>query len=124
MNANKIFIGPVYKVTKYEFMEKPSGPKVDKEFEVIPKYSNAILIEIKDNEYVLLENFHLYLYLRKFFPSFKNKVILKDLDLLTLELGKTFIRKENLKPYLIVKANKPVEAQISLKKVKKRQARK
>ena len=62
MNANKIFIGPVYKVTKYEVMEKPSGPKVDKEFEVIPKYSNAILIEIKDNEYVLLENFHLYLY--------------------------------------------------------------
>ena len=124
MNANKIFIGPVYKVTKYEFMEKPSGPKVDKEFEVIPKYSNAILIEIKDNEYVLLENFHLYLYLRKFFTSFKNEVILKDLDLLTLELGKTFIRKENLKPYLIVKANKPVEAQISLKKVKKRQARK
>lgn len=116
MNSNRIFIGDIYCLTRFQIEESCGAyflqPKK------INQSKNNVLIKLKEDEYVRIEDFHYYFALRKIFPELMQNKILKPYNPETATEGLEYVDPLNMKSYISSPTN------VSLRIAKKRQVRK
>ena len=125
MTSAKIFIGNIYIITACTILEEEVTVnhrtyKINKQQQVEPK---QILIKLKENEFIRLTDFQPYFYLRNVFPTFFKEKIIQNYNINNLETGYQYIKEEELVPYIKITASQQIKIPVSLRRIKKKQAK-
>ena len=125
MTSAKIFIGNIYTITACTILEEEVTVnhrtyKINKQQQVEPK---QILIKLKENEFIRLTDFQPYFYLRNVFPTKKKKKIIQNYNINNLKTGYQYIKEEELVPYIKITASQQIKIPVSLRRIKKKQAK-
>ena len=125
MTSAKIFIGNIYTITACTILEEEVTVnhrtyKINKQQQVEPK---QILIKLKENEFIRLTDFQPYFYLRNVFPTFFKEKIIQNYNINKLKAGYQYIKEEELVPYIKITASQQIKIPVSLRRIKKKQAK-
>ena len=125
MTSAKIFIGNIYTITACTILEEEVTVnhrtyKINKQQQVEPK---QILIKLKENEFIRLTDFQTYFYLRNVFPTFFKEKIIQHYNINKLKTGYQYIKEEELVPYIKITASQQIKIPVSLRRIKKKQAK-
>ena len=125
MTSAKIFIGNIYTITACTILEEEVTVnhrtyKINKQQQVEPK---QILIKLKENEFIRLTDFQPYFYLRNVFPTFFKEKIIQNYNINNLKTGYQYIEEEELVPYIKITASQQIKIPVSLRRIKKKQAK-
>lgn len=125
MTSAKIFIGNIYTITACTILEEEVTVnhrtyKINKQQQVEPK---QILIKLKENEFIRLIDFQPYFYLRNVFPTFFKEKIIQNYNINNLKTGYQYIKEEELVPYIKITASQQIKIPVSLRRIKKKQAK-